>query len=83
MPLDLTAPERVSILGLPLDLVDLESTVSILRDWARASEPGRTLITLNPEIVVQSATDAPLRSAIEGADLVTADGVGKIGRAHV
>ena len=75
------APERVSILGLPLDLLDLESTVGILRDWARASQPrrpisGRTVITLNPEIVVQSETDAPLRAAIEGANLVTADGVG-------
>ena len=81
MPPELTAPERVSILGLPLDLVDLETTVNILRDWARASDLsklglGRTVITLNPEIVVQSETDAPLRAAIEGADLVTADGVG-------
>jgi N-acetylglucosaminyldiphosphoundecaprenol N-acetyl-beta-D-mannosaminyltransferase len=70
------APERVSILGLPLDLVDLETTVNILKTWVQNPSSKRTVITLNPEIVVQSETDAPLRAAIEAADLVTADGVG-------
>ncbi len=69
-------PERVSLLGLPLDLVDLEGAVSILQAWVRDPLNAKTVITLNPEIVVQSETDAPLREAIQGADLVTADGVG-------
>ncbi len=68
-------PERVSLLGLPLDMVDLDGAIQVLRGWLR--EPAaRTVITLNPEIVVQSETDAPLCEAIRGADLVTADGVG-------
>jgi N-acetylglucosaminyldiphosphoundecaprenol N-acetyl-beta-D-mannosaminyltransferase len=71
-----TQPERVSLLGLPLDLVDLEGAVRILRNWVCDPSSTRTVITLNPEIVVQSETDAPLREAIQGADLVTADGVG-------
>ena len=67
--------ERVSLLGLPLDMIDLDGAITVLRGWLR--EPAaRTVITLNPEIVVQSETDAPLREAIQGADLVTADGVG-------
>jgi N-acetylglucosaminyldiphosphoundecaprenol N-acetyl-beta-D-mannosaminyltransferase len=69
-------PERVSLLGLPLDLIDLEGAVRILRDWVRDPASAKTVITLNPEIVVQSETDAPLRESIEKADLVTADGVG-------
>jgi N-acetylglucosaminyldiphosphoundecaprenol N-acetyl-beta-D-mannosaminyltransferase len=69
-------PERVSLLGLPLDLVDLEHAVSILRDWVRDPSSARTVITLNPEIVVQSEADVPLRESIQSADLVTADGVG-------
>jgi N-acetylglucosaminyldiphosphoundecaprenol N-acetyl-beta-D-mannosaminyltransferase len=71
-----TQPERVSLLGLPLDLVDLEGAVNILRGWVRDPARTRTVITLNPEIVVQSEMDAPLRESIQGADLVTADGVG-------
>ncbi len=71
-----TAPERVTLLGLPLDLVDLEGCADLLRRWLHDPTASRTVITLNPEIVVQSETDASLRVAIEQADLVTADGVG-------
>lgn len=71
-----TAPERVTLLGLPLDMVDLEGCVGLLRQWIHDSTAARTVITLNPEIVVQSKTDAPLQAAIQQADLVTADGVG-------
>lgn len=70
------APERVSILGLPLDLVDLSATVEILRGWTRASDLNRTVITLNPEIVVQSEQVKTLETTIRNADLITADGVG-------
>ena len=69
-------PERVSLLGLPLDLVDLETSINVLSAWLRDPASRRTVITLNPEIVVQSETDAALRAAISAADLVTADGVG-------
>ncbi len=71
-----TQPERVSLLGLPLDLIDLEGAVRILQAWVRDPASTRTVITLNPEIVVQSEADAALRESIRGADLVTADGVG-------
>lgn len=71
-----TQPERVSLLGLPLDLVDLGGAVEVLRAWVGDPNSSRTVITLNPEIVVQSETDAPLREAIQRANLVTADGVG-------
>ena len=76
MPPDLTAPERVSILGLPLDLVDLTSTVNILKTWVRDPSSKRTVITLNPEIVVQSEQFKTLETTIRNADLITADGVG-------
>ena len=75
-PSQATRPERVSLLGLPLDMVNLEDAVGVLRGWVRDPAGARTVITLNPEIVVQSETDAPLREAIQRADLVTADGVG-------
>lgn len=68
---------RLKLLGLPLDPVTLEEAASRLSAWllAEPSAP-HTVVTLNPEIVVQSRTDADLKAAIGAADLVTADGVG-------
>ena len=68
---------RLDLLGLPLDDTDLEGAADRISAWLFA--PGaspRTVVTLNPEIVVQSRADAELSAAIGAADLVTADGVG-------
>jgi N-acetylglucosaminyldiphosphoundecaprenol N-acetyl-beta-D-mannosaminyltransferase len=71
-------PERINILKLPLDLVDLPATLEILREWLKDPNARRTVITLNPEICVQAETDPKLREAILGVDLSTPDGVGML-----
>ena len=71
-------PERINVLNLPLDLVDLPTTLEILREWLKDPNAKRTVITLNPEICVQAETDPNLRKAILGVDLSTPDGVGMI-----
>jgi N-acetylglucosaminyldiphosphoundecaprenol N-acetyl-beta-D-mannosaminyltransferase len=71
-------PERINILKLPLDLVDLPATLEILREWLKDPNARRTVITLNPEICVQAETDPKLRDAILGVDLSTPDGVGML-----
>lgn len=70
--------ERINILNLPLDLVDLPATLEILREWLKDPNSNRTVITLNPEICVQAQTDPKLREAILGVDLSTPDGVGML-----
>jgi N-acetylglucosaminyldiphosphoundecaprenol N-acetyl-beta-D-mannosaminyltransferase len=70
--------ERINILKLPLDLVDLPMTLEILREWLKDENAKRTVITLNPEICVQAETDPKLREAILGVDLSTPDGVGML-----
>jgi N-acetylglucosaminyldiphosphoundecaprenol N-acetyl-beta-D-mannosaminyltransferase len=70
--------ERINILKLPLDLVDLPATLEILGEWLKDPNSRRTVITLNPEICVQAETDAKLREAILGVDLSTPDGVGML-----
>ncbi len=70
--------ERINILKLPLDLVNLPVTLEILREWLKDKDSRRTVITLNPEICVQAQTDAKLREAILGVDLSTPDGVGML-----
>lgn len=68
--------ERLSILGFPLDPLNIEGAVHQLQTWASGGQRGRTVITLNPEIIVQAQSNPTLRAAIEQADLITADGVG-------
>ena len=48
-----------------------------LRSTVAAPEPGcRHLVTLNPEYVMMTRRDPAFRAALQGADRVTADGVG-------
>ena len=61
---------------LPLDLLDLQGVTALLSAWTADPASRRTVVTLNPEFVVQCDTDAQFRADIQQADLVTADGVG-------
>src|SRR5690606_8036842 len=71
---------RNYVLGLPLDAASLEEAAAWVLDGLRrgraSGEPGRLVVTLNPEIVVRSRSDHALGEAIRRADLVVADGVG-------
>jgi N-acetylglucosaminyldiphosphoundecaprenol N-acetyl-beta-D-mannosaminyltransferase len=61
------------------DVLDLtERWVAEARAWRHDGEPVRTrqVVTLNPEMVMAAQHDAALRTLINGADLVLADGVG-------
>lgn len=72
------APARVSILGVPVDLV----TRTAVRAWLWSVMTGtdgascRHLVTLNPEYVMASTRDPGFRAALRSADLAAADGVG-------
>jgi N-acetylglucosaminyldiphosphoundecaprenol N-acetyl-beta-D-mannosaminyltransferase len=68
---------RATVLGHPLDPVDLETAARRVTTFAR-DDVGSLVVTLNPEIVVRSLDDARLRSAIAGARLCVADGVGVV-----
>ncbi|HEX7039254.1 MAG TPA: WecB/TagA/CpsF family glycosyltransferase [Trueperaceae bacterium] len=71
---------RHYVLGLPLDALALDEAAAWVLDALRRGraegEPGRLVVTLNPEIVVRSRRDEALAQAIRRADLVVADGVG-------
>jgi N-acetylglucosaminyldiphosphoundecaprenol N-acetyl-beta-D-mannosaminyltransferase len=67
---------RASLFDLPLDLVDLPGAISVLSQWTRDPTSKRTVVTLNPEFVVQCDRDPQFKRDIQSADLVTADGVG-------
>lgn len=74
---DLSAASRLSLFELPLDVVTLPAALDILSNWMYAEHPTpHTVVTLNPEFVVQTRTDEAFKETINRADLVTADGVG-------
>ncbi|GMA16609.1 glycosyltransferase [Deinococcus metallilatus] len=78
---DPTAPpptgQRLTLFDLPLDVVTLEQTLDRLGAWMFASpRTPHTVVTLNPELIVQSRTQPEFLRAVREADLVTADGVG-------
>ncbi|MDV6374851.1 WecB/TagA/CpsF family glycosyltransferase [Deinococcus arenicola] len=68
---------RLRLFDLPLDVIDLQGTLDLLGGWL--IDPARTphtVVTLNPEIIVQSRSHPEFAGAVQDADLVTADGVG-------
>lgn len=69
--------QRLKLFDLPLDVITLDDTLNQLSEWIK--EPIRTphtVVTLNPEFIVQSRTEPEFVAAMQAADLVTADGVG-------
>ncbi len=69
--------ERLFLFGLPLDAPSLPQTLDILGGWMFGAVPRpHTVVTLNPEFVMDTRRDAEFAWVIRQADLVTADGVG-------
>ena len=66
---------RIDVLGVGFDNLTMdeavESALKLMEEHA-----ARYVCTPNPEIVMAAKKDASLRSALEGADIVLADGVG-------
>ncbi|MBZ9749432.1 WecB/TagA/CpsF family glycosyltransferase [Deinococcus sp. HMF7604] len=72
-------PQRLTLFDLPLDVLSLEPVLDRLGAWV--TDPVRaphTVVTLNPEFIVQSRTQPDFVNAMQVADLVTADGVGTV-----
>ena len=68
---------RAEILGLPVDLVNLEQAIGKIGEMLQT--PGtKQVITINPEAIVRCQSDETLSRAIREAELVTADGVGVV-----
>lgn len=63
------------ILGLGIDRVTYDQALARIEGFIAAGGPHQ-VITLNPEFVVRSQQDPDFRQIINGADLVTPDGVG-------
>jgi N-acetylglucosaminyldiphosphoundecaprenol N-acetyl-beta-D-mannosaminyltransferase len=77
-----TAPERVSVLGCPIDPLDMEGTVA--RCEAIVEERGYAQhMAVNVAKLVACQRDAELRSAVENSAIVNADGQGVVWAARL
>ncbi len=71
--------QRIDILKVPVDLVDLNEAVECIAGWLESPEPGlRHLVTVNPEYVMAARRSRRFAHVLERADLALADGVGLI-----
>jgi len=70
----------VRVLGVGVDLVDMESALDAVVDAARSPRRGAPLqvVTLNPEMVMRARRDPALGAIIEAAGLVVPDGIGVV-----
>ncbi len=68
---------RIDVLGVGFDNVTMAEAVE--KAWDLMTQPGpHYVVTPNPEIVEVCRVDEEARSAVNGADLVLADGIGVI-----
>lgn len=68
-------PARREILGVRVDDLDWADALARIDGFLAAGGPHQ-VITPNPELVLAARRNPAFRAAIEGADLVTCDGVG-------
>ncbi|OXM85600.1 WecB/TagA/CpsF family glycosyltransferase [Paenibacillus rigui] len=66
-----------SIMGIPVPKITMDATVDRISRIIEEKRPALFhVVTLNPEITMASQQDPQLRSIIDEADLLTADGIG-------
>ncbi len=75
-------PQRVRVLGCPVDVVDMEAAVDRLLALVAAHRAGETapgvVVTLNPEMVIRARRDRGFAQILSGAALVVPDGIGVV-----
>lgn len=70
---------RQSILGVPVDAVNLDDALSAIGGWLHSPDQSRGprhVVTVNPEFVIAARRDARFAEVLRASALATADGVG-------
>jgi N-acetylglucosaminyldiphosphoundecaprenol N-acetyl-beta-D-mannosaminyltransferase len=73
-----TQISRVSILGVPVDVVDWPTSLAAVTALVQREGPPATVIAINPEKVMAAGKDARLLAQISAAGLLIPDGVGVV-----
>lgn len=70
--------ERVRVLGIPVDVVDMETSISKIDDWISSDFRGNYICAVNPEKVDILRKNDQLKSIFEKASLLIPDGIGVV-----
>jgi N-acetylglucosaminyldiphosphoundecaprenol N-acetyl-beta-D-mannosaminyltransferase len=73
----MAVPERVEVLGAPVDCVDMEGALDAV-DALVAGSQGRAVLAVNPEKVIKAQSDPVLRRFLWSAGLLIPDGIGVV-----
>jgi N-acetylglucosaminyldiphosphoundecaprenol N-acetyl-beta-D-mannosaminyltransferase len=71
--------QRQSILGAPVDPINLDAALALIAGWLQPSVEDHNLhhvVTVNPEFVIAARRDPTFAAVLRAAALATADGVG-------
>jgi N-acetylglucosaminyldiphosphoundecaprenol N-acetyl-beta-D-mannosaminyltransferase len=75
-------PERIEILGVPVDCVSMASALDVVDDMVRGAGTG-AIIAINPEKVIKARQDPVLLAQLRSAALLIPDGIGIVGAARL
>jgi len=70
-------PERIHVAGIPVDNVDMDEAVAVVRDYVSTGLP-HLGVAINPEKVIKAKQDKSLERILRKSDLNFCDGVGII-----
>ena len=73
----MSSPRRVTVLGVPVDCVDMRRAVAAVDDMVTSGLP-HTILAVNPEKVMKAQSDPVLSRALNAAGLLIPDGIGVV-----
>jgi N-acetylglucosaminyldiphosphoundecaprenol N-acetyl-beta-D-mannosaminyltransferase len=73
----MSIPERVEVLGAPVDCVDMEGALAAI-DGMIAGDRAQAVLAVNPEKVIKAQSDPVLRQFLWSAGLLIPDGIGVV-----
>ena len=74
----MTQPQRVRVLGVPVDRVDMAGAVAFVEERLRDDSALTTVLAVNPEKVYTIRRDPFLQGFFESAGLLVPDGIGVV-----
>lgn len=79
----LTHVDRHDVLGVPVDLVTMDTALQQISRWLDDPGPPRLVIATNPEKVIAARRQPALLAAIRQAALIIPDGIGVVAAARM
>lgn len=71
------SPERIEILGVPIDCVNMEQSLEVIDEMVQEGK-AKTVIAVNPEKIVKARHDPRLLDLLRSSGLLIPDGIGAV-----